>query len=118
MKSYTAFKYHHAFEEWSPVITLDQDGVESAASYVYKGERRGIMIPSISGISSLITDTQMDVDTEIRNMRDRSGNPIFLLGYDESSEDIQYVMYVATADPQMDPFGNVVAWRHSIRRAG
>lgn len=105
MRLDTIFKYHFSFEYW--ILTADLDG---STNYTLKSEGRGMVLPAGPNSLTLIAPTQMSIPMQVRNLRDRSGNVVTQV------DGTQYPMYVHAAEPVLDPFSNVIAWRHTLRR--
>lgn len=105
MRIDTVFKYHFPFEYWTLAADMEGD-----TNYVLKSEGVGFMLPAGPNSLTLITQTQMAIPMQVRNIRDRSGNVVTQV------DGAEYPMYVHSAEPVLDPFSNVVAWRHTLRR--
>lgn len=105
MRLNTIFKYHFSFEYW--VLTADLDG---NTNYTLKSEGRGMVLPSGPGGLALITDEQLAIPMQVRSIRDRSDSLVTQV------DGVGYPMYVTAAEPQLDPFSRVVAWKHTLRR--
>lgn len=106
MRVDTLFKYHFTFEYWT--LTTDLNGV---TDFAHTSDSTGMMVPTGGRDSfALITKEQMEVPMQIRNLRDRSGTVITQVGGE------QYPMYIVGAEPQLDPFSNVIAYRHTLNR--
>lgn len=105
MRIDTVFKYHFAFEYW--ILAANTDGT---TDYKKSYDANGMMIPGQANSLYLITKDQMQIPMQVRNLRDRSGAVVTAIGGQS------YPMYVHAAEPQLDPFSNVIAWRHTLKR--
>ncbi len=103
MKVTTIFKYHFTFEYWTLRVLPNGE-----TDYVKQDDRTGLFIPG--GTSYVTCDEPMGIPMQIRNVRDRNGRAMF----EENGSPIP--LYVVTSEPQLDPFSNVVAFKHSLRR--
>lgn len=105
MRMDTVIKFHFPFEYWT--LTSDTSG---NVDYALTSEHTGMMMPGSAGGLYLIAKDQMNIAMQVRNLRDRSGAVVTQTG------GVQYPMYITAADPQLDPFSNVIAWRHTLKR--
>lgn len=105
MRLDTVIKFYFPFEYW--VLTADNNG---NTDYAFSYEAKGMMMPGQSQSLYLLTKDQMRIGMQVNNLRDRSGAVITQVGGE------QYPMYIHSAEPQLDPFSNVIAWRHTLRR--
>lgn len=104
MRVSTVFKYTAKFEYWTVIRNSD-----TTFSYVKDSDRTGLLVPSGSTIH-LTSDKQMVIGSQVRSLFDRSGVEVTKV------VETSYPLYVHSAEPQMDPFGSVIGWRHSLRR--
>lgn len=100
------FKYHFPFEYW----TLLGDINGGPGSYIKADDRVGMLIPGGSSVLYLVADEQMEIGMQVRNLKDRSGKDILVVGA------TPYPMYVTGAEPQLDINSNLVGWRHTLKR--
>lgn len=105
MKLDTVFKFYYTFEYWD--LIADPSG---GTKYAYKDTRTGMLLPGGVAGSSLITKEALTAPMQVRNVRDRSGTPVFVMSGEP------FPMYVTSVEPQVDPFSNVIAYRHQLRK--
>lgn len=105
MRVNTIFKYHFTFEYWT--LQTDTNG---ATVFAKADDRVGMYVPSGGQGGYLVCAEAMDTPMQVRNLRDRAGKQLFAVG------DVSFPMYVTSAEPQLDPFSNVIAYRHTLRR--
>lgn len=105
MRVDTIFKFHFPFEYWT--LVTDTNG---STSFVKQYDAMGLLLPQGPTAMGLIAKDQMAIGMQVKNIYDRSGTLITAVG------GVGYPMYVNEAEPQFDPFSNVVAWRHTLRR--
>ena len=105
MRLDTVFKFKFTYEYW--ILGQNSSG---QTVYVKKDDRTGMLLPGGQAGGAMISKDAMDVPMQIRNVRDASGNLVYQVG------GVGFPMYVTTAEPQLDPFSNVIAYRHQLRR--
>lgn len=108
------FRLTFRFEHWTPIVgvdPLDPTGTNlKITGYNKADDSVGMVIP-VQGGFSLVTRQQMNIDDEVRNIRDRAGQVLTSVG------GATYNMFVSAVEPVLNPFGVVVGYKHSLRRA-
>lgn len=97
------FKYTFPFEVYKPVV----DG--TLTTWVKERDDVGSFLPGSANSMYLTCKEPIDIGSAIRNLTDFKGNPITNVG------GASYDLYVQSMIPQMDPYGLLVAWRHTLR---
>jgi hypothetical protein len=105
MQLHTHFSYDFPFEVYTPVVN------GTVTTWVKRTESSGMFNGSAAGGGAYLTaKDQVGVGDAVRNLRDRTGNQIFIVNGQP------YDMYVNEATPVLDAYGELVAWRHTLRR--
>lgn len=110
MKALLRTQHQHDFEYWRPVFSNAPDGSQEI-TYVFEENLRGSLIPQQRGQFAIVSERQMDIDAEVRDLRDINGEKIFVLN------GVEYYLFVTSVDAVFDVFGRVVGWRHNLSRA-
>lgn len=107
MKVATGFKFNLPFEYWTAVVTNNNG--DNVLTYVKDSDRVGMIVQGGGGIN-LIVENALSIGTQVRHLRDRDGNEIFV------TNGVAYPVYVTGSDPQFDPFMRIVGYKHRLER--
>lgn len=105
MRVDTLFKYEFQYEYW--VLTTSVNGT---MSFEKESDGIGLVLPAAGGEVALITEEQLNMPMQVRNIRDRRGNPLTGSGLGA------YPLYITTVEPQLSVFSDVIAWKHVLKR--
>lgn len=104
MKVHLAFEFNFTFDTWAPLV----DG-GLGVTWAYDTSATALVTQQGGGMA-LVTLEPIVIGHQVRNLKDRVGNSILVVGGEE------YPMYVNTSDPQFDPYSQLIGWKHSLRR--
>lgn len=104
MRADLIFRFDATFDYYIPVISGE------TVTWTLNRTGEAFLIPGSGDSVALLTKESLGVGDQVRNVRDRDGNEVFV------TNGTSYPMYVTAASPQMSPFGAIIGWKHTLRR--
>ena len=99
-------------EYWDYTSTQDPTG-QVVREYFKVDDRRFNIVPGEKGTLYLYCDEQLRYNTEVRNLRDASGEIVFK---DALSGNPQ-TAYVGISEPLFNIYGSIIGYRHDLSQA-
>ena len=103
MKLGMVIRLPFTFENWIPVV----DG--TTTTYVKHSEGQANLVGGANSLN-LFTKEQLEIGSQVRNLRDAAGQEILLVN------GLPYPMFITDATAQLNPFSELVGWKHKLAR--
>lgn len=103
----TMFRFKHTYSVYAPQII--QVGGNDAVKYVKFSDGIGMLTSVVGNATGIVTDNPIPIGWVVRNVKDTNGNLVFKVNGST------YDMYVHSSEPQLNAYGTLIGWKHSLR---